>query len=56
MADVKFNFTGKTVLISGAARGVGREMAIQFCDAGAQIIAVDRDEESLEISDECMCA
>jgi NAD(P)-dependent dehydrogenase (short-subunit alcohol dehydrogenase family) len=52
MADVKFDFTGKIVLISGAARGVGREMAIQFCNAGAQVIAVDRDEENLEISSE----
>jgi NAD(P)-dependent dehydrogenase (short-subunit alcohol dehydrogenase family) len=39
----KFDFTGKVVIITGAARGVGRAMAQAFAAAGAQVIAADRD-------------
>jgi SDR family mycofactocin-dependent oxidoreductase len=34
-------FTGKTVLITGAARGQGRSHAIRFADEGANVILVD---------------
>jgi SDR family mycofactocin-dependent oxidoreductase len=34
-------FEGKVVLITGAARGQGREHAMRFADQGADIIAVD---------------
>lgn len=52
MSEVTYNFSGETVLISGAARGVGRTMAVQFCNAGAQVIAIDRDAENLEKTSE----
>ena len=31
------DFTNKIVLITGASRGIGRECAIQFAEAGAKI-------------------
>jgi len=32
---MQFNFQGKTVLVSGASRGIGREVASMFADGGA---------------------
>ena len=31
------NFTNKIVLITGASRGIGRECAVQFAEAGAKV-------------------
>ncbi|UVF76941.1 hypothetical protein [Gordonia mangrovi] len=36
---------GKTVFITGAARGQGRAHAVAFAGAGANVIAVDIDEQ-----------
>ena len=36
MADL----TGKTIYVSGASRGIGREIALSFAKAGASFIAV----------------
>lgn len=38
-------FEGKTVFITGAARGQGRAHAVAFARAGANVIAVDIDEQ-----------
>ncbi|MEE2997500.1 MAG: SDR family oxidoreductase [Pseudomonadota bacterium] len=38
---------GKTVLIAGASKGVGRETALLFAEAGSTVIAVARSEEAL---------
>ena len=38
----------KTVLISGAGRGIGRACAVAFAQAGAHVIAVARTEADLE--------
>ncbi len=48
MATATFDFTNETVLISGAARGIGQAMVRQFTDSGATVIAVDRDTQGLE--------
>ena len=37
----------KVCIITGAAAGIGRETALAFTEAGAHVIAVDRDEEGL---------
>jgi 2-keto-3-deoxy-L-fuconate dehydrogenase len=42
------NFTGKTVLITGAGAGIGRQTAIRFASLGAKVIAIDRDAKALE--------
>lgn len=42
------SFAGKTVLITGAAGGIGRALCHSFAAKGAHIIASDRDEEKLQ--------
>lgn len=39
---------GKTALITGAARGMGRLMTLEFARRGAQVIAVDIDDDGLD--------
>ena len=43
MASVTFDFTGRTVVVTGAARGVGRAVGERFRDAGATVYLVDSD-------------
>lgn len=42
------NFTDKTVLITGAAVGIGRATAIKFAQGGANLVLVDIDADKLE--------
>ncbi|WP_028804045.1 SDR family oxidoreductase [Streptomyces sp. 142MFCol3.1] len=39
-------FGGRLVLITGAGSGIGRATAFAFAEAGARVVAVDRDAES----------
>jgi len=41
-------FEGKTVLVTGAASGIGRAAARRFADEGANVVAVDLDRAALE--------
>lgn len=41
------NFTDKTVLITGAASGIGRALTIAFANENAIVIATDKNEEGL---------
>lgn len=40
-----FSLAGKVAMITGSGRGLGREMALAFAQAGADIVVVDRDSE-----------
>lgn len=42
-----YDFTGKTVLITGAAGNLGRAVTQTFADGGASLILADRSEERL---------
>ncbi|SIS51807.1 Short-chain dehydrogenase [Roseivivax lentus] len=45
---------GRSVLITGAARGIGRALALALADAGSRVIAVDRDAPGAEaVAREC---
>jgi 3-oxoacyl-[acyl-carrier protein] reductase len=51
--NISFNFEGQTIIVTGAARGIGAAIARGFTAAGATVFAVDLDEEELTaIADE----
>lgn len=43
-----FDLTGKVALITGGSRGLGREMALAFADAGADVIVSSRKADACE--------
>lgn len=43
-----FDLSGKVALITGGSRGLGREMALAFADAGADVIISSRKAEACE--------
>jgi 3-oxoacyl-[acyl-carrier protein] reductase len=45
--NITFDFTGKTAIVTGAARGVGKGVASLLASAGASVVAVDMDEPAL---------
>ena len=44
---MRFNFTDKAGIMTVAARGIGRTTVKTFHDAGAMVLAVDRDAKGL---------
>ncbi|PSR70235.1 3-oxoacyl-ACP reductase [Nocardia sp. MDA0666] len=47
-SNVTFDFTGQTVIVTGAARGIGREIGRFFHTAGAHVYLVDYDADALD--------
>ena len=43
-----FSLKGKVALVTGAAQGIGREIALGFAQYGADIVAVDLNDERLQ--------
>ena len=39
---------GKAAVVTGAGRGIGRATSLAFAKAGARVLLVDRDEDSLQ--------
>lgn len=44
---MRFDFYGKKILVTGATRGIGRELTAQLLGRGAEVLAVARDEQAL---------
>ena len=42
-----FDLTGKTALVTGASRGIGRAIAVTYAEAGADVALLARDAEKL---------
>jgi len=47
MGNIKFDFAGKTALVTGGASGLGREMSQEFLRAGAHVVVWDYSESAL---------
>jgi 3-oxoacyl-[acyl-carrier protein] reductase len=46
--NLDFDFTGRTVAVTGAAQGIGLAISRHFLDTGAQVVVIDRDQGRLE--------
>ena len=42
------NFENSVIIVTGAASGIGREVALQAAQRGASVLAADRNEAELE--------
>lgn len=52
----RLRFTGKTAVITGAAQGIGRAVALAMAGEGAHVVLVDRSKIVLEVRDELLAA
>lgn len=41
MTDIRFDFSGRTAIVTGAASGLGREIALELAASGALVIVSD---------------
>ena len=48
MSKNPFSLEGKTVMVTGAASGIGRATAIQCAEMGAKLFLVDLNEKGLQ--------
>ncbi|MFF0280652.1 SDR family oxidoreductase [Rhodococcus aetherivorans] len=48
MGNIIFDFSGRSVVVTGAARGIGRALARHFTEAKATVFMVDFDKDELD--------
>jgi len=51
MGNITYDFTGKSVIVTGAARGIGQALARHFAEAKATVFMVDFDKSELDKAD-----
>ncbi|MER2190274.1 MAG: glucose 1-dehydrogenase [Solibacillus sp.] len=47
-------FTGKTVVVTGAEQGIGKGIASQYAQAGANVVIADTNELGVQLADELL--
>lgn len=52
MENIKFNFEGKTALITGASRGIGLAIANKFLENGASVINISKHKSNVNLNKE----
>ena len=50
--DKNFGISGKTAVVTGSAKGIGKAIALMFAEKGANIVLVDMDPGIKKVSDE----
>lgn len=50
MSNVIYNFTGRTAIVTGSARGIGRELARYLIEAGASVYLLDVDPDEVQLA------
>ena len=50
MGNLTFDFSGRTVVVTGGARGVGRAIGQHFRAAGATVVLVDYDNDEVAVA------
>ena len=48
MSNIKFDFSGKTALITGAGQGIGLQTAQDFISAGAKVIVWEKSKDNID--------
>jgi len=48
VGNINYDFSGKRTLVTGATKGLGREIALKFAEAGCDIAATGRDQGELD--------
>lgn len=51
--NTDFNINGKTALITGAGRGIGKSIALLFAQKGADLILVGKSNNILDTTTQC---
>jgi NAD(P)-dependent dehydrogenase (short-subunit alcohol dehydrogenase family) len=47
MSQVKFDFSGKNIVVTGASSGIGRQIALDLAEAGAMVLGIGRRTDAL---------
>lgn len=47
MSNIKYDFSNQNFVITGASSGMGKQVAIELAEAGANVLAIARGEEAL---------
>ncbi len=50
MDSARYNFSDHVILITGAARGIGKAIAAHFAAAGATVLILDLNQEAIDIA------